>query len=708
MQRRRCNHFTVLGLSNFRVCDPTENNTLRVLPTPAHVQIDGKDDDWDLSAGIYCCDDVEHQRDHFAVWLHAMYDQENLYLLARFTDETPLNNLGQTIADHGWAGDCLQFRVSVAPDDPAKEQTSHWTCWRGRDGTDIVTLKYGQKFDGAEIKDAKLQGVKQAFTINSDGKGYVQELAIPWKLLTKDGKAPESSFRMTFEPNFTVGLKNRLSIKDLFLANHRPDRVFTFGNWVSWGVATLQTAPGPIAPQTVRLADAREFPVSMENGLPVVNWSGLDKTSELPGFKTIKFTLPEDGYISLNIKAADGTVVRQLLNAAAYTAGEHEVSWDGLTTWSAHQPGETVPAGDYTWSALFHKDIGIKLRGWASNSGTAPWDNGPTSNWGGDEGNPYAIAADDSQVYLGWSGAEAGSALLACDLQGNVVWKNKHGGIAGIKAVASADGVVYLLGGGWGDVATQPLGGSLFKLKAANGEYIPWSGGTVIDMAIKDIAAGLPGAPIKADCIAAHNGKLYLSFTDAGKILVLDADSGKALQTLDVAAPSALQIEGDALLVLSGGSSVVRLDTGSPGKTIVSGLTNATALALDKKGNMYVGLDDPDNQIAVFDPSGKALKRIGRPGGRPALGRWTPDGLRFIGSLGVAGDGKIWVRNEMLLPGASACGIPRRGTFQRNSLGRQSMVAWAARLILSIPTSWLEWDANGNLIRQRAMPRWFR
>src|SRR5437868_4786753 len=90
---------------------PTENVSFHVLPAPAQVVVDGQADDWDLSAGIFACDDVEVQRDHFGVWLHAQYDAENLYLLARWNDDTPLNNPGQTIADYGFAGDSLQFRT---------------------------------------------------------------------------------------------------------------------------------------------------------------------------------------------------------------------------------------------------------------------------------------------------------------------------------------------------------------------------------------------------------------------------------------------------------------------------------------------------------------------------------------------------------------------------------------------------------------------
>src|ERR1700722_1006097 len=70
----------------------TENNVLHILPAPGPVKIDGKTDDWDLSGGIFACDDVERLRDLYSVWFFAMYDKENLYLLTRWKDETPLNN----------------------------------------------------------------------------------------------------------------------------------------------------------------------------------------------------------------------------------------------------------------------------------------------------------------------------------------------------------------------------------------------------------------------------------------------------------------------------------------------------------------------------------------------------------------------------------------------------------------------------------------
>ncbi len=148
----------------------TENLGIRVLPAPGKVVVDGEIGDWDLSAGVFTCSDVEHQRATMAIWFHAMYDSRNLYLLARWNDETPLNNPGQTMADYGFAGDCLQFRIITHPED-ANERTSHWTCWRGRDGDDIMGVEYGKQFNQGNLKNAKTKGAQQAFLINAPSTG---------------------------------------------------------------------------------------------------------------------------------------------------------------------------------------------------------------------------------------------------------------------------------------------------------------------------------------------------------------------------------------------------------------------------------------------------------------------------------------------------------------------------------------------------------
>ncbi|HUU98157.1 MAG TPA: PQQ-binding-like beta-propeller repeat protein, partial [Phycisphaerae bacterium] len=440
-----CALLVVSTITGIAFATETEHLGMQVLPAPGKVVIDGKTADWDVSAGILACSDVENMRDKFSVWFHTMWDAGNLYLLARWNDETPLNNPGSSKGDYGFAGDCLQFRT-IVPADDQNGRCGHWDAWLDRDGVSVISVQYGRQFNQGGDKNVLEKGARQAFQKNADAKGYAQEIAIPWKLIGGDGYSPKPAdkLQLTVEPNFTIGTSGRLSLKDLFKAGVTPDRVFTFMASNQWGIATLE-AKGKLKPRPVRLTDGREFPVTLENGTPTVDWTGLIKVKELKGFETISFTMPEDGCVSLVIRNKDGQVVRQLLNAAFMTKGKKQVKWDGLTNTSVTRPGEPVPPGDYTWEAIWDKGIGLRLRGWACNGGSAPWD-GATGkeNWGGDHGVPCSAASDDKKVYVGWSGAEAGKALLALDLNGNVQWKNSRGGMAGAELVAVDAGTVYV------------------------------------------------------------------------------------------------------------------------------------------------------------------------------------------------------------------------------------------------------------------------
>ncbi len=655
-----------LGPVNRVQATPSENIGLQVPPAPGPIVVDGKYTDWDLSGSVFASDNVEAQRDDYAVWLCANYDSKNLYVLARFNDKTPLNNPGQTIANYGFAGDSLQIRTVTHPG-TGDQLTCNVTAWRGSSGSDVVNMDY----EGAkpELKDAKTQGGQQAFTVNTDGSGYVQEVAIPWSLLTKNGLPLRTGdqFQITFEPNFTTPGKGRLSVKDVFKPLPTIDRVFTFMSKNEWGVATL--APkGRLVPRPVRVAGGREFPVRLQSGVPIADWSSLTAprlAPTLPGFKPVTFALAQDGYVSLNVKNAQGQVVCHLLRSAFYARGRHTVLWDGLTTPNAHEPGQPVPAGAYTWSALTHGPIGLHWRGFADNGGKAPWDNGPDTNWGGDHGQPAACASEGDRVFLGWTLAEAGAALLATDLGGDVVWKNTRGGISGADQIAVSGGIAYVLNG--------PK--DLYHLNAKDGAYLPW-GATNAPDAPADVNP-LDLWPIAADKpdqingLEVKDGHVFLSLLKQNGLLVLDAKTGAFVKTLSAPAPGRMKATADGrLLVISGGASVLSLDPNSgTSKTLVSGLAHAAGLTVDAQGRVYVGVGDPDNQVRVYDAGGKFLRTIGRPGGRTLLGPWQPDGLRFISGLAVDRDSKLWVAETDDFPKRVSVWDTQSGRFVKEFFG---------------------------------------
>ncbi len=645
----------------------TENLGLSILPAPGKVVIDGKTDDWDLSGGLFTCSDAEKQRGTMGTWFHAMYDEKNLYLLVRWLDDTPMNNPGSTKGNYGFAGDCLQFRTITAVGTP-NERGAHWTAWRDRDGLDVIDVAWGVRFDGGSLRDAKTKGAQQAFQKNADGKGYTQELAIPWELLCKNGYIPKvgEAMTITLEPNYTIGLNGRWTMKDIFKPGVTPDRVFTFMANTCWGQGAFE-AKNNITPHPVRLSDGREFPVKFTKGAAdplVIDWTGLIKVKELKGFKKINFTMPEDGYISLNIKAADGTVVRQLLTCAFYTKGKHTALWDGLTTTNWRTPGTPVSAGQYTWTAIWHKGIGLKLHGWADNAGTAPWDSSLTSNWGGDEGTPTGCASDDTKVYLGWSGAEAGKAMLATDLQGNVQWKASRFGMSAAEFIAVDNGTVY----------AQSWGGDLFQVDSKKGGFTVWTGGDDSpDVQIKSLWGDQKG-PDSANGLAACGGKLLLIFTKTDTVLILDGKTGKVLHTYTVKAPTSGKfIDAGHAAIISDGSTVLKLDvdTGATAP-LITGLTNAKALAVGKDGRIFVAENAPSNQVRVFTADGKPSLTIGRAGGRALTGKWTSDGMAFVNDLTVDAEGKLWAMESDWFPKRVSVWDTKTGALVKELFGPTS------------------------------------
>jgi len=641
----------------------TENLGIRALPAPGNVTVDGKIDDWDLSGGIFACGDAEVLRDKLACWFHLMYDKDNLYVLARWIDHTPINNPGSTAGDYGFAGDCLQVRFVMAHGTP-QERGLHVTAWLGnKNNKHVVNMAYGAKFGGPTVPDGQVIGVKQAFRKHADGKGYNQELAFPWKVLTTDGRSlkPGEVFTVTVEPNFTAGVGGRVTIKDIFKPGAPVDRVFTFMAVNSWGAATVEVK-GNVKPQMVRLSDSREFDVAMENGTPVVNWDGLIQSKKLAGHKVLKFNMPVDGFVSINIRNHQGTVVRQLLNCDFRAKGDHEVKWDGLTTPIWKKPGDPVSAGRYTWKGIYHTGIGMKLRGWACNGGSPPWNTADgKGNWGGDHGVPISCTTDGEDVYLGWSGSEAGKALVAMDGNDNVKWRHKRGGFGGAVMVAVDSGIVYVVDGG----------GIIFRLDTLKGNYMEWEGSDSAEITVVGLWADPQGMPKNLSALEARKGKLYLAFREHNFIGVVDGKTGAFERKIEVNAPAHIEaVKDDLFYVNSGGTTILALNpiTGEA-KTLVNGLQNATGVAADSQGNIYVATGAPDNQVKVFAAGGKPKATIGRKGGRPALGPWVADGMRSINGIAVDATGRLWAMESTGHPKRVAVWNTKTGKLVKEYFG---------------------------------------
>ncbi|WDE95283.1 PQQ-binding-like beta-propeller repeat protein [Lentisphaera profundi] len=643
---------------------PTENYGFNALPADGNIKIDGKSDDWDLSQSIFICNDVHLYAETYAMRFAAQYDNKYLYLLGYWYDKTPLNNPGQVSADHGWLGDSLQVRIMTGERKTAK--VTHVTAWRGVGGGDIVTFQYGDmavKGKKVVIKNAKLNGVLQAFGVRKDGSGYVQELTIPWELITKDKKALVKGDRLKLaaEANFTLDNGTRLTIKGNWNPDGPIDRIFTYRSLAPWGYATLADKAAA-KPLDVRLGDGRTFPTIMNGKEPSIDWTGLKEEVKSDGFKNVTVNAPADGYVSTVIKDKDGKIVRHLANNQKVKKGENVLSWDVLSTPNFETLGMPIKPGTYSVHSLWHPEYEIMWRGWAGSSAQTPWENGPKTNWGGDHGSPTAIATGDKGVFLGWFKSESGRALVATDFDGKVMWRKKFGGMSSVKGLATAGDIVFVLGGP--SRGKSANGAAVYKMDQSTGLYKEWAGSPAAELAIDKLSDD-PQLQ-EATAIAAFADRFYLSFSQANKVRAYDSKSGKQLAEYDVPKPAQISCDPQGnLYVLSGGDytldpngyngihepaivesqSIYKLDTTTKKATKLTfaGLKNACGIYVDKTGDVYVGIREPVNQVYVYNAKGNILKKIGQQGGRPLTGPWNQNGMRFVSGVAIDKNNQLWV-----------------------------------------------------------------
>ena len=235
----------------------TVNTVLRVLPAPGPVTVDGGTADWDLSGGIFLCNDLPADLAPRALWLHAMYDGEQLYVLAHFRQPHPLSNRFLRTDAGIFNDDCLRLRLLTVP----QVQLSAAIDREGQPVLQMVSddLRAATKTPPV---DSLALGARLAARRDADGQGYVLELALPWKLLAKSAPPPGAGagFRLIAE-----ALTGYFYYVPALLGPFSADSHWGVA-WLdpaAWGEARLLPA-GHVTPAPVRLSDGRELPVSLQ------------------------------------------------------------------------------------------------------------------------------------------------------------------------------------------------------------------------------------------------------------------------------------------------------------------------------------------------------------------------------------------------------------------------------------------------------------
>ncbi|HBC86718.1 MAG TPA: hypothetical protein DCZ94_07180 [Lentisphaeria bacterium] len=627
----------------------TETRGAHAVPAAKPVAIDGNLDDWDLSGQYLQCYDVEALKDVYSGTIAYMYDAENLYISIHWKDPIPMGNCHDPRfqAHKGWAGDCVQFRVKT-------DKISHVTAWYyAAKKEPTIQIEYGKTLTepfhggskvllGTEGSAKLTEGAEMAFKKDEDGKGYVQEIKIPWNLITLEKKYKAGDkFNIGVEllwgeadwpvHRYADNLMEGTSSREFFWTAHK-----------AWGEVILEP--------TGNLK------------LPEPSWMKATAADEATGPVDIAYELPKDARVTLAIEDKSGRRVRNLVAAASRKAGKNTEKWDGLD-----DGGKPVPAGDYNFKAIYHDGIHVNYVMSFANPGNPTWDTSDGRGaFYGDHTAPHAAAAAGDYAALACPMGEGGKYLIGLDLNGQRLW-----GLAnrvafdGGRASLATDGKIL-----W--ISNEGKEATIYRVDIVTGKYAPWkkmmkdpagNDAPVLDLQVsnyktkqddstKPAGAGGEGKPFKVNmtAIALGKGQLAVCLACEDLVKVLDADTGDVKSELKVKSPAAVTFSGDGWIVLSDGNLVKIGADGKTAKFADGGFADGYGLATDSKGNVYLSVRGKDQNVKVFSPEGKLVREIGKKGGRPLHGAFIADAMRKPGQIAVDSKNRLWVTEETMNP----------------------------------------------------------
>jgi len=639
----------VLALSCPALAERTLNHGLHAVPAPAKVAIDGDLGEWDTSGAIVCCKDVEHLLDTESVRVAAMWDAEALYLAFVFRDTTPMVNKidPATMVGNGWRSDAVQLRCNMAG------FISHIDAWYYAPGRKpAMTVHYGPV--GGKAEAAKVDrpvypeqlGAQQAFRLAPDGRGYTQEIKLPWKVITSDGKAPARTADLRLGLEMFWGDADaqtwpRSRVTDN-LADGETQTDFFWTNTKAWGRLILEEK-GNLS-------------------LPPPPWMAARK-AEPPGLVPVTFEMPHDGFASIAIEDAAGNRVCSLLGGVPFAQGHHTVFWSGLS-----DRNEPLPLGQYRWVGLTRGPIDVRWRmSFYQPNRVCPWANSDgTGAWGPDHGNLQCVATGEGRVFLGGLGAEAGFPLFAVDEQGRKVWTAKSGEP---DRLAFCEGILYAYtsrgDSNW--LGITPRG--LMKFDAETGQWLDLKGPDgkptkrLALLGDKETAAGFAVLP----------SGVFLSVQGKSLIRMFDRHTLQPVRDLRLDGAGELGAAGPGRLLVATNTGLVELNaTTGDIHTIVQGdFSTAQAVAYHPDGTAYAAFGAPLHQVRCYwrDLLGRRrTTEIGQRGGRTQNG-WYEPAEGFLNPSGLALDsaGRLWVVENSQRPKRVSVWKGRR--WQRDFLG---------------------------------------
>jgi hypothetical protein len=241
---------------------------IAVARVAAPVVVDGDLGEWSHAVGFSGSLDGGPTE---AEWVDGrmMYDDECLYIAAHVGDPAPMRNTADPSLDPvmAWQGGGLQVRIStdramgwpvdangpsyyrvrnLEPSDEERSKAtnprlSHLTMWHHAPSRKAaIAINHGMSFDSCSVNP---EGVRGAYARDPDGRGYVLEYAIPWRLLNAAQDPPRSGdvLGVVWQVHWSDAAGQIWREQMVEIRNpHELHRILPFERAATWGRAEFQ------------------------------------------------------------------------------------------------------------------------------------------------------------------------------------------------------------------------------------------------------------------------------------------------------------------------------------------------------------------------------------------------------------------------------------------------------------------------------------
>lgn len=641
------------------------------------IKIDGNFDDWQKGGEIFSCYDPEVLSDIYSVRTRAAYDETGFYLAMRWRTKEAHCNLNDPVnrPSDGWRGDAVQLRFKLEGKYIAHVD-SYWSDASKRTGSYVAfgTMKYGDSPGDKRqnLNDAEKAGMKSAYTFDADGRGYRQEVFIPWTILHPSGKAlgPKDDFRLGFQfhwhnPNNREGSSSHVYCDNL--NPEMPQREFFWIKDEAWGRVRL-------------LAKGEEPPPDAPAKL--ANNAAADKFAT-SGLVPITYTLDADANVTLAINDAAGKRIRNLISDFPRKKGVNTDWWDGLD-----DNGAVAPPGVYTVKGLTHGPYDLLYRFQYGSPGDPGWNTTDGSgDWLSDHARPAGVASDGKWKYFSHHTSEGGSTLIGLDETFHRRWGLTRLGGGSLLVRGK---FLYMVEGGSHPPLSPTPRGKLFirKFDARAGREANFANGksavcifeypekreipVIAFPGVRNENKGWSAADLasfESWGFAQTSSRFYVSLYFEDKILEIDPETAEVTGSLALKSPLGLSAAPDgALLAVSGDGKVYKFVEGAF-KPFITDLEAPFAITSDAQGRIYCTDYKDRMNIRVYDAKGNYQRSIGRPGGRPIIGRYEPDGVFLPVALAADGEENLLVAEFDFTPKRHSVWNRATGVFVREFCG---------------------------------------